>query len=100
MNIESAKAVADAVRTSLGPRGMDKMVGGSIALFMGSELHVLNTIVKVPNGPIGPFQCLSMRPSISNLTPLLVGAIQHDRRYRAARVAARMCWSAHAGQCA
>ena len=26
-NIESAKAVADAVRTSLGPRGMDKMVG-------------------------------------------------------------------------
>ncbi len=28
-NIESAKAVADAVRTSLGPRGMDKMVGWS-----------------------------------------------------------------------
>ena len=27
-NIEAAKAVADAVRTSLGPRGMDKMVGG------------------------------------------------------------------------
>ena len=27
MNIEAAKAVADAVRTSLGPRGMDKMVG-------------------------------------------------------------------------
>ncbi len=27
-NIESAKAVADAVRTSLGPRGMDKMVSG------------------------------------------------------------------------
>jgi hypothetical protein len=26
-NIEAAKAVADAVRTSLGPRGMDKMVG-------------------------------------------------------------------------
>jgi hypothetical protein len=26
MNIEAAKAVADAVRTSLGPRGMDKMV--------------------------------------------------------------------------
>ena len=26
LNIESAKAVADAVRTSLGPRGMDKMV--------------------------------------------------------------------------
>ena len=25
-NIEAAKAVADAVRTSLGPRGMDKMV--------------------------------------------------------------------------
>ncbi|GMH42462.1 hypothetical protein BSKO_10381 [Bryopsis sp. KO-2023] len=28
MNIEAAKAVADAVRTSLGPRGMDKMVSG------------------------------------------------------------------------
>lgn len=28
MNIEAAKAVADAVRTSLGPRGMDKMVMG------------------------------------------------------------------------
>ena len=26
MNIEAAKSVADAVRTSLGPRGMDKMV--------------------------------------------------------------------------
>ena len=25
-NIEAAKAVADAIRTSLGPRGMDKMV--------------------------------------------------------------------------
>lgn len=29
-NIEAAKAVADAVRTSLGPRGMDKMVGTSL----------------------------------------------------------------------
>ena len=28
-NIEAAKAVADAVRTSLGPRGMDKMVSAS-----------------------------------------------------------------------
>ena len=28
-NIESAKAVADAVRTSLGPRGMDKMVSAA-----------------------------------------------------------------------
>lgn len=28
-NIEAAKAVADAVRTSLGPRGMDKMVGAA-----------------------------------------------------------------------
>ncbi len=26
-NIEAAKSLADAVRTSLGPRGMDKMVG-------------------------------------------------------------------------
>ena len=25
-NIEAAKAVADAVRTSLGPKGMDKMI--------------------------------------------------------------------------
>ena len=32
MNIEAAKAVADAVRTSLGPRGMDKMVSsGALA---------------------------------------------------------------------
>lgn len=34
-NIESAKAVADAVRTSLGPRGMDKMVvspGGEVII--------------------------------------------------------------------
>jgi len=30
-NIEAAKAVADAVRTSLGPRGMDKMVGAVAA---------------------------------------------------------------------
>ena len=29
MNIEAAKAVADAIRTSLGPRGMDKMVRSS-----------------------------------------------------------------------
>ena len=29
MNIEAAKAVADAVRTSLGPRGMDKMVASA-----------------------------------------------------------------------
>ena len=34
LNIESAKAVADAVRTSLGPRGMDKMVsqGGEVVI--------------------------------------------------------------------
>lgn len=30
MNIEAAKAVADAVRTSLGPRGMDKMVSNMV----------------------------------------------------------------------
>jgi hypothetical protein len=30
-NIEAAKAVADAVRTSLGPRGMDKMVSSAAA---------------------------------------------------------------------
>jgi hypothetical protein len=38
-NIEAAKAVADAVRTSLGPRGMDKMVRA----FRGQ-----------PAGPAGP----------------------------------------------
>jgi len=29
-NLEAAKSVADAVRTSLGPRGMDKMVSRSV----------------------------------------------------------------------
>ncbi len=28
-NIEAAKAVADVIRTSLGPRGMDKMVSAA-----------------------------------------------------------------------
>lgn len=37
MNIEAAKAVADAIRTSLGPRGMDKMVGAWLAV-PGSSL--------------------------------------------------------------
>ena len=32
LNIEAAKAVADAIRTSLGPRGMDKMVSGVAGL--------------------------------------------------------------------
>lgn len=32
-NIEAAKAVADSVRTSLGPRGLDKMVRGQPAGF-------------------------------------------------------------------
>ena len=32
-NIEAAKAVADAIRTSLGPRGMDKMVICSYTVF-------------------------------------------------------------------
>lgn len=36
-NIESAKAVADAVRTSLGPRGMDKMVGDVVCCFWGED---------------------------------------------------------------
>ena len=31
-NINAAKAVADAVRTSLGPRGMDKMVSSMYCL--------------------------------------------------------------------
>lgn len=35
MNIEAAKAVADAIRTSLGPRGMDKMVGAGVAALTG-----------------------------------------------------------------
>ena len=34
MNIEAAKAVADAIRTSLGPRGMDKMVRPRAALLL------------------------------------------------------------------
>ena len=33
-NIEAAKAVADAVRTSLGPRGMDKMVSSCMPLLV------------------------------------------------------------------
>lgn len=32
MNIEAAKAVADAIRTSLGPRGADKMVRGLVGV--------------------------------------------------------------------
>ena len=31
-NITAARAVADVVRTSLGPRGMDKMVSNSLNL--------------------------------------------------------------------
>lgn len=34
-NIEAAKAVADAVRTSLGPRGMNKMVRDEEAVRSG-----------------------------------------------------------------
>ena len=37
-NIEAAKAVADAVRTSLGPRGMDKMVS-QLPESMSTTLH-------------------------------------------------------------
>ena len=36
-NIQAAKAVADAVRTSLGPRGMDKMVGHCAHRNLSSE---------------------------------------------------------------
>jgi T-complex protein 1 subunit delta len=34
-NIEAAKAVADSIRTSLGPRGMDKMVRSTAASCLG-----------------------------------------------------------------
>ena len=33
-NISAAKAVADAIRTSLGPKGMDKMVKGSYITYL------------------------------------------------------------------
>lgn len=43
LNIESAKAVADAVRTSLGPRGMDKMVSraktGEVVIHLSQTVH-------------------------------------------------------------
>jgi hypothetical protein len=39
-NIEAAKAVADSVRTSLGPRGMDKMVN-FLLCFVTTYLSVL-----------------------------------------------------------
>lgn len=42
-NIEAAKAVADAVRTSLGPRGMDKMVSVGEKL---AQCHPLVSVVK------------------------------------------------------
>jgi hypothetical protein len=38
-NIEAAKAVADAVRTSLGPRGMDKMVRFMLDLIEGAIIR-------------------------------------------------------------
>ena len=33
-NISAAKAVADAIRTSLGPKGMDKVVKGSFITYL------------------------------------------------------------------
>ena len=56
MNIEAAKAVADAIRTSLGPRGMDKMVGAgagrcmmmqSNAVFFGVDHCMCDSAPKV-----------------------------------------------------
>ena len=44
-NIEAAKAVADAVRTSLGPRGMDKMVN----LFFFFPPRLLNPAYRQPS---------------------------------------------------
>ena len=40
-NINAAKAVADAVRTSLGPRGMDKMVRLAAHCFKNCYLLIL-----------------------------------------------------------
>lgn len=58
MNIEAAKAVADAIRTSLGPRGADKMVrkgvrrwwdvGGERGGFRGSA-EVLGDRLRSPD---------------------------------------------------
>jgi T-complex protein 1 subunit delta len=58
VNIESAKAVADAVRTSLGPRGMDKMVrvaGAAKIDLRGLVCHlavVSHAQVSAPNGEV------------------------------------------------
>jgi chaperonin GroEL (HSP60 family) len=40
-NIEAAKAVSDVIRTSLGPRGMDKMVRTRMhaCMFVGGPVH-------------------------------------------------------------
>jgi hypothetical protein len=42
MNIEAAKSVADAVRTSLGPRGMDKMVREAQPLLYCPSTLIIN----------------------------------------------------------
>lgn len=59
-NIEAAKAVADSVRTSLGPRGMDKMVNVflhsqhvSCGLFLESQQPTVSAVQVVqPDGEV------------------------------------------------
>ena len=56
-NIESAKALADAIRTSLGPRGMDKMVRSRRSLVgrrhpRARGRRALRCQVSQPNGEV------------------------------------------------
>ena len=44
-NIQAAKAVADAVRTSLGPRGMDKMVGSCLSRELRHSTQSASTLL-------------------------------------------------------
>ena len=49
MNIDAAKSVADAVRTSLGPRGMDKMVLNIFLQLILWVCIILDTLFVVKN---------------------------------------------------
>ncbi len=48
-NIEAAKAVADAIRTSLGPRGMDKMVSAATASLPKHKSCASNNMLYMQN---------------------------------------------------
>jgi hypothetical protein len=68
-NIEAAKAVADSVRTSLGPRGLDKMVRGEGVWGGGGASTALRPIpargapAAPPGGAAGPRPAAAPRPS-------------------------------------